>query len=101
MGMPRIRLIDSQRHVRSNSVLDSDSRSWRYDALCTLLALPEPADLPPRRHHYTYAGNAARKDRLKRELAAAYVGYRMQRHGEEATIVSVRRFALRPVRRTA
>ncbi len=71
----------------------------RYDALCALCALPDPADLPQRSHHCTCAGNAARKDRIKRELAAAYVAYRMQEHGDEAIVIKVRRSPLRLVRR--
>jgi hypothetical protein len=80
---------------------DTDPAHQRYDALCALCALPDAADLPPRGNHCTCSGNAAAKDRVKRELAGAYVAYRMQQRGEEATIVSVRRSPLQLVRRRA
>ncbi len=77
------------------------SGSLRYEALCELLAMPDPPELPKRSYSYTHAGHAARKDHIKRELAAAYVAHRMQLHGDDATIVAVRRFSMRLIRRTA
>ncbi len=72
----------------------------RYRAWCELLSLPDADDLP-RRYRYTYAGDAAMKDRIKWTLAAAYIGHQMQARGEDGVIVSVRRFRLRLVRRSA
>ena len=82
------------------SVRGSDL-STRYDALRALLALPDPVDLPVRTRRYTQAGDTAKQDRLKRDLAAAYVQYQMQAYGDDGTIVSVRRFSLRLVRRAS
>jgi hypothetical protein len=73
----------------------------RYDSFCTLLASADAPDLPPRRHHQTYPGDAAAKDRIKWELAAAYVGHRMQIHGEQGAVLSVRRLPLRLFKKTA
>jgi len=66
----------------------------RYESFCALLALTDPSDLPARRHVLTYAGDAAAKDRIKWELATAYVGHRMQMHAEEDAVLSVRRLPL-------
>lgn len=71
----------------------------RYDSFCALMASPDPPDLPVRRHHRTYGGDPARKDRIKWELAAAYVGHRMQLHGQQDAVVSVRRHPLRLVKK--
>jgi len=73
----------------------------QYESLSALLALPDPPDLPPRRHHRTHEGELSRKDHIKWELAAAYVGHRMQLHGAEDSVVSVRRLPLRLVKKTA
>jgi hypothetical protein len=73
----------------------------RYDSFCTLLASADPADLPPRRHHQTYAGDSTAGDRIKWELAAAYVGHRMHEHGHTDAVLNVRRVALRVLKRTA
>ena len=73
----------------------------RYESLSTLLAMPDPPDLPPRRHRRTFEGELSRKDRIKWELAAAYVGHRMQLHAAFDAVVSVRRLPLRLVKKTA
>jgi hypothetical protein len=43
----------------------------------------------------------SRKDHIKWELAAAYVGHRMQLHAALDSVVSVRRLPLRLVKKTA
>jgi hypothetical protein len=74
----------------------------RYESFNTLLAMPDPADLPPRRHHRTYEGEVSRKDRIKWELAAAYVGHRMLGRGQQDAVVSsAKRLPLRLVKKTA
>ena len=73
----------------------------RYDSLCALLALADPPDLPPRRHQRTYEGEPSLKDRIKWELAVAYVGHRMQAHAQQDAAGSVRRLPLRLVKKTA
>jgi hypothetical protein len=73
----------------------------RYESLSTLLAMPDPPDLPPRRHYRTHEGELSRKDQIKWELAAAYVGHRMQSHAALDSVVSVRRLPLRLVKKTA
>lgn len=66
--------------------------SDRYDALVTLLGLPDPPELPKRGRRYVYAGDPLRRDRLKRDLERAWVRWRMQEAGkEDAAIVCVRR----------
>jgi len=57
---------------------EAPEKSLRYDALCALLTLPDPADLPPRTCRYRYAGDRAQQEFLKRRLAAAYRAYRLQ-----------------------
>lgn len=71
----------------------------QYDAYRALLASPDLPCLPRRTRRYTYAGDAAKRDVIKRNLGRAYVRYRMLDAGESAEIVSVRRSALRLVRR--
>ena len=73
----------------------------RYESLCALMALADPPDLPRRRHHRTYEGELSLKDRIKWELATAYVGHRMQMHGPQDAAGSVRRHPLRLVKKTA
>ena len=73
----------------------------RYEGLSMLLALADPPDLPPRRHRRTYSGDAARRDRIKWELAAAYVGHRMQAHRDEGEVVSTRRTPIRLLKKSA
>ena len=73
----------------------------RYAAFCELLASPDLPDLPARAHRHTWDGNVARKDRIKRDLAAAYLGYRMQMHGEEGAVLGVRHAPLRLIKKTA
>ena len=74
----------------------------QYESLSALLAMPDPPDLPPRRHHRTYEGELSRKDRIKWELAAAYVGHRMLMRGQQDAVVSsVKRLPLRLVKKTA
>lgn len=73
----------------------------RYNAFLLLLALPDLPCLPKRAKRYTCAGDLDQKDEIKRDLAYAYVRYRMLDAGEDASIVSVRRFRLRLMRRTA
>jgi hypothetical protein len=73
----------------------------RYESLNTLLAMPDPPDLPPRRHHLTYEGELSRRDHIKWELAASYVGHRMQLHAAQDAVVSVKRLPLRLVKKTA
>jgi len=94
-----------QRH--SNKVanlvepMDELHDDLRYESLCALLALADPPDLPRRRHHRTYAGDPARRDHIKWELAAAYVGHRMQMHGRQDAMISVRPRSLRLVKKSA
>jgi hypothetical protein len=64
------------------------SERIRCEAFRELLARPDPADLPQRGHRYTCWGHPTRRERIKRELAAAYVAYRSLRHGEDATGVA-------------
>ena len=94
-----------QRHSSkvANLVDSMDERSddLRYESFCALLALADSPDLPRRRHHRTYAGDPVRRDRIKWELAAAYVGHRMQMHGRQDAVISVRPRPLRLVKRTA
>jgi hypothetical protein len=73
----------------------------RYENFRALLALADPPDLPRRRHHQTYPGDPSRKDHIKWELAAAYVGHRMQMHGHQDAVVSVRHRPLRLVKKSA
>ena len=74
----------------------------RYESFSMLLAMPDPPDLPPRRHHRTHEGELARKDRIKWELAAAYVGHRMLMRGQQDAVVgSAKHFPLRLVKKTA
>lgn len=64
-------------------------------ALLQLLALPDPACLPPRSYRYTYARDPRRDpDLIKRDLGTAYVTRRRQDHGGDIScVVSVRRRA--------
>jgi hypothetical protein len=73
----------------------------QYESLSALLAMPDPPDLPPRRHHRTHEGEVSRKDHIKWELAAAYLGHRLQMHAPQDAAVSVRRLPLRLVKKTA
>lgn len=73
----------------------------RYEALCKLLALADPPDLPRRRHRRTYEGDTVRKDRIKWELAAAHVGLRMQLHAPQDSAVRVGRVPMRLVKKIA
>jgi hypothetical protein len=73
----------------------------RHESFCALLALHDPRDLPPRRHHRTYPGDAVANDRIKWELAAAYVAHRMQTHAEQDAVVSVRRSPIHLLKKTA
>jgi hypothetical protein len=73
----------------------------RYEVFCKLLESADPPDLPRRRHRRTYEGDASRKDRIKWELAAAYVGHRMQRHAPQDGAVSVGRVPMRLVKKIA
>lgn len=75
-----------------------DPEIRRYDALRALLAQADPIDLPTRARRYTYAGDPARRDRLKRDLEYAYLRHRMVEAGEDAEIVCVRRASLRLVK---
>lgn len=71
-----------------------DREVQQYEALCLMLARPDLPCLPPRNKRYTQPGDAFRRDRLKRDLAAAYVRHRMLDAGEDAQIISVRRSPL-------
>ena len=73
----------------------------KYESFCKLLASTDPPDLPRRRHYRTYEGEASRKDHIKWELAAAYVGHRMQMHTPQDAVVGVRQLPLRLVKKTA
>ena len=74
----------------------------RYESFSTLLAMPDPPDLPPRRHHRTHEGELSRKDQIRWELAAAYIGHRMLMHApQDAVVSSARRLPLRLVKKTA
>jgi hypothetical protein len=74
----------------------------RYESFSTLLAMPDPPDLPPRRHRRTCEGELSMKDHIKWELAAAYVGHRMLMHAPQDAVVSgARRLPLRLVKKTA
>jgi hypothetical protein len=74
----------------------------RYESLSTLLAMPDPPDLPPRRHRRTFEGEPSRKEHIKWKLAAAYVGHRMLMHvPQDAVVSSAKRLPLRLVKKTA
>lgn len=64
-----------------------------------LLSLPDPPDLVGRGHHQTYAGSAARREQIKRDLGTAFVQWsrQMWTDGDISRVVSVRR--MRVVRR--
>ena len=81
--------------------LHDDLRYERYESLCALLALADPPDLPRRRYRRTYAGDPAKRDQIKWELAAAYVGHRMQMHGRQDAVISVKPRPLRLVKKSA
>ncbi len=77
--------------------------SARYDALRLLMAQPDLPDLRPRRRQITQAGLPLdQRERIKRNLATAYVAYRMEEAGRSAEgIVSHHRPTLHLVRRLA
>ena len=77
--------------------------SARYDALRLLLARADPSDLGPRRRQITQAGLPLdQRERIKRDLAIAYIAYRMEDAGRSADgIVSHHRTAFHLVRRLA
>jgi hypothetical protein len=54
-----------------------EATDTRYSALCELLTLPDPDDLPPRTHRYCCTGDPTRQERLKQELAAVYRARRL------------------------
>lgn len=69
-----------------------------YDAVCALMALPDLPCLPKRGRRYLLPGDARRRDAIKRELAHAYVSWRLAEAGRaESSIVCVRRSPLRLV----
>jgi hypothetical protein len=81
-------------------IMPSSRAMDRYDALVTLLARPDLPCLPKRGRRYVYAGDPRRRERLKRDLAAAYLAYRRRDYvGDEGQIVCVRRTRLRVIRR--
>ena len=75
--------------------------SDRYSAYCRLMAMPDAPDLPSRGRRYTQPGTTAR-DTLKLHLERAYLRHRIAASGrEESTILSVRRWPLHLVKRSA
>ena len=64
----------------------------RQQALLEALALPDPADLPPRRHHQTAPRDPRRDPELiKRDLGTAYVEHARQAGRDISCVVSRRR----------
>jgi hypothetical protein len=76
----------------------SDTQSAKRLALFSqLLAQPDPLDLPPRGRRYVYAGDAKRRDIIKRDLARAWLSHQSR---PTSCIVSVRRSRIQLVRST-
>jgi len=65
----------------------------RREALCALLASPDPPELAGRRvYSYRIGRDPLRcADALKRDLATAYAAWRRNVHADESHVVSVRR----------
>lgn len=73
----------------------------RYNAYIAILALPDLPCLPARGRTWKFAGDAGRRESLKRDLARAYVEHWKADFKDEGAIVSVRRSKLHLVRKSA
>jgi hypothetical protein len=75
----------------------------RAEAMVKLLSLPDPKGLPARRHVPRYAGDPKRRDSAKRDLARAYLEYKLAAYWNadfsERDVIAVRRHPLRVVAR--
>lgn len=71
----------------------------RYDAYRELLSRPDLPCLPARLLAWKFAGDPARREALKRDLARAYVEHRKSAFKDEGSIISVRRSPLRLVQK--
>ncbi len=71
----------------------SDRAIQRYDAWVNLLQRPDLSCLPARGRRWTCAGDAFRRETIKRDLASAYVQYRRTAHVDESAVVSLRKRA--------
>lgn len=69
------------------------------DAFAQLLAQSDLPCLVGRGKRYLQAGDPHRRERLKRELAAAWLSWRLEDYRDGSEILSLRRSPLRLVKR--
>jgi hypothetical protein len=69
--------------------------------MAKLLSLPDPKCLPPRARIARYAGDLKRRDAIKRNLARAYLEYRLAEYWNadfsEHEVIAIRKYPLRVI----